>query len=137
MVIASFLDRQDKHTPWTSPETPVAEVARVMATTGIGAIPVIDREGRLIGMVVERDILRLAADRRSGIRGMAVEDVMTRDVFTVPAEAPVEAALNAMEKARFRHMPVCDGQGRLLGLVGLADLLRMARGGQAPAEGAA
>ena len=137
MVIASFLNIQDTRTPWTSPETPVAEVARVMAATGIGSIPVIDRDGRLIGMVVEGDLLRIAADRRNGIRGMAVEEVMTRDVFTVPAEAPVETALNAMEKARFRHMPVCDGQGRLLGLVGLIDLLRIAISGQQPAAAAA
>lgn len=137
MVIASFLNNGDQRTPWTSPETPLAEVARVMAVTGIGSVPVIDRDARLIGMVAERDILQLVAERRNGIRGLAVEDVMTRDVCTVPAEAPVEAALTVMEKSRFRHMPVCDGQGRLLGLVGLADLLRLSLGGPARAEGQA
>lgn len=137
MVIASILNARDQRTPWTSPETPLAEVARVMAVTGIGSIPVIDRDARLIGMVVERDILRLAAERRNGIRGLAVEEVMTRDVCTVPAEAPVETALSVMEKTRFRHMPVCDGQGRLLGLVGFADLLRVSLGVPATAEGQA
>jgi CBS domain-containing protein len=90
-----------------------------------------------VGLVAEAAILRLAAERRAGIRGLAVEEVMTRDVITVPAEAPLEAALTVMERARFRHMPVCDGQGHLLGLVGLVDLLRLAMGGAAPAATAA
>lgn len=137
MVIGNVLQTQAAKPPYTSPETPVAEAARVMATTGIGTLPVIDRTGRLVGLVAETDILRLAAERRSGIRGLAVEDVMTRDVITVPAEAPLEAALNVMERARFRHMPVCDGQGRLLGLVGALDLLRIAMGGSQPAATAA
>jgi len=124
MVIAHCLSTHDQNTPWTTPETPAAEVARVMAATGYGTIPVLDRQGRLVGVVSERDILTLAAERRSGIRGLAVEEVMARDVFTVPAEAPVEAALNVMERIRARHIPVCDGEGRLLGLVGLAELLR-------------
>ncbi|BDG72856.1 CBS domain-containing protein [Roseomonas fluvialis] len=131
--VGSVLAEQAARPPCASPEAPVAEAARVMASTGIGTLPVIDRHGRLVGLVAEADILRLAAERRSGIRGLAVEDVMTRDVVTVPAEAPLEAALNVMERARFRHMPVCDGQGRLLGLVGLVDLLRLALGGASPA----
>lgn len=137
MVIGSVLQQQAARPPCASPETPVAEAARVMAGTGIGTLPVIDRHGRLVGLVAESDILRLAAERRAGIRGLAVEEVMTRDVITVPAEAPLEAALNVMARARFRHMPVCDGQGRLLGLVGLIDLLRIAMGGASPAATAA
>jgi CBS domain-containing protein len=137
MVIGSVLQQQAVMPPCASPETPVAEAARVMATTGIGTLPVIDRTGRLVGLVAEADILRLAAERRAGLRGLAVEEVMTRDVITVPAEAAVETALSVMERARFRHMPVCDGQGRLLGLVGLVDLLRIAISGQHPAATAA
>ncbi len=137
MVIGSVLQQQAARPPCASPETPVAEAARVMATTGIGTLPVIDRNGRLVGLVAETDILRLAAERRAGIRGLAVEDVMTRDVITMPAEAPVETALNVMERARFRHMPVCDGQGRLLGLVGALDLLRIAISGSQPTATAA
>lgn len=137
MVIGTVLQAQAVKSPFTSPETPVAEAARLMAMTGIGTLPVIDRTGRLVGLVAEADLLRLAAERRAGIRGLAVEEVMARDVITVPAEAPLEAALNVMERARFRHMPVCDGQGRLLGLVGLVDLLRVALGGSQPVTTAA
>lgn len=137
MFIGSLLQHHAARPPCTSPETPVAEAARVMASTGIGTLPVIDRTGRLVGLVAEADILRLAAERRAGIRGLAVEEVMTRDVITMPAEAPIETALNVMERARFRHMPVTDGQGRLLGLVGLVDLLRLAMGGATPAATAA
>ena len=137
MVIGSVLQQQATRAPCASPETPAAEAARVMAGAGIGTLPVVDRHGRLVGLVAARDLLALAAERRSGIRGLAVEDVMQRDIVTVPAEAPVEAALNVMHRARFRDMPVCDPQGRLLGLVGLAELLHLVLGGAQPAASAA
>jgi CBS domain-containing protein len=124
MVVAALLDREVQPTPWTTPETPLAEAARLMAATGYGAIPVLCRDGRLLGMLVERDLLRLAAERRAGLRGLAVEAAMTRDATTVPAGAPVDAALRAIASARVRHLPVCDHEGRVIGLVGLADLLR-------------
>lgn len=133
MLIASLLDRPERRTPWTSAETPAAEAGRVMAATGVGALPVLDRHGRLLGMVEERALLRLAAERRSGIRGLAVEEVMTRDVVTLPAGTPLQAALAVMRRGGFRHLPVCDGRGRLLGLVGLADLIEPLPGPAAPA----
>ena len=125
MVIASFLHNRANQAPWTTEETPVAEVARIMAASGYGSVPVLDRAGRIIGLVVERDILRLVADRRSGIRGLAVTDVMTREVTTLTAEAPADAAFTAFETAGVRHVPVCDDDGRLLGMLGIADLVRI------------
>ncbi len=124
MVVATLLDQTDQRLPWTTPETPLAEAARLMAATGYGALPVLCRDGRLIGMVAERDLLRLAAERRAGLRGLAVESAMCRETAAVPAEAPIDAALRAIASAKARHLPVCDSEGRVLGLVGLADLLR-------------
>jgi CBS domain-containing protein len=69
MVIGSVLLKQAARTPCTHPEMPLAKAARLMAGTGIGTLPVIDRDGRLLGLLAERDILCLAAERRSGIRG--------------------------------------------------------------------
>ena len=124
MVVAALLDQTDQRLPWTTPETPLAEAARLMAATGYGALPVLCRDGRLIGMVAERDLLRLAAERRAGLRGLAVEAAMSRETVAVPAGAPIDAALRAIASAEARHLPVCDAQGRVIGLVGLADLLR-------------
>lgn len=125
MVIASFLPSRTGGTPWTTEETPVAEVARIMAATGLGTIPVLDRDGRLVGLVFERDILRLTAERRIGIRGMAVTEIMTREVTTLGAEDPAESAFHAFVKAGARHVAVCDNDGRLLGLLGIDDLMRI------------
>lgn len=124
MVVAALLDQQDQRLPWTTPETPLAEAARLMAATGYGTLPVLCRDGRLIGMVAERDVLRLAAERRAGLRGLAVESAMSCRSAAVPAEAPIDDAIRAIASAGARHLPVCDSEGRVLGLVGLADLIR-------------
>ena len=123
MDVASFLNTDARATPWTSPETPLAEAVRIMAATGMGALPVLGRDGRLVGMVLERDILRLVAERRNGVRGLAVEEAMCHDILTVPAEAPAGTALAVMARSALRHMPVCDARGRLLGMVGIAEIL--------------
>jgi CBS domain-containing protein len=60
------------------PEAPAAEAARLLAARRIGAVPVRDRQGRIVGMVSDHDIVRVVANRALGLRGLAVEEVMSR-----------------------------------------------------------
>jgi CBS domain-containing protein len=110
--------------PALTPEEPAAEAARLIATRRVGAVPVQDRAGRLVGLVSEHDIVRVVASRAMGLRGLAVEEVMTRDLITIRPGTPPETALELMQRRELRHLPVCCEEGRLLGLVGLSDLVR-------------
>ncbi len=107
-----------------TPESPAAEAARLIATRRIGAIPVQDRHGRLVGLLSEHDIVRIVAHRAQGLRGLAVEEVMTPDPITVDQDTTPESALELMQSRDLRHLPVCSPEGRLLGLVGPGDLVR-------------
>jgi CBS domain-containing protein len=107
-----------------TPESPAAEAARLIATRRIGAIPVQDRHGRLVGLLSEHDIVRIVAHRAQGLRGLAVEEVMTRDPIAVHPDTTAESALELMQSRDLRHLPVCSHDGRLLGLVGPGDLVR-------------
>lgn len=122
MHVSSLLGRSAGPKVWVSPESPVAEAARLMAARGIGAVPVRDAAGRLVGVLSERDIVRVVAVRAAGIRGLPVAEVMTQDAVTAQPETPVVAAIAMMESRQLRHLPVCAPDGSLLGMVGLGDL---------------
>ncbi len=96
----------------------------MIVSRSIGAVPVQDSAGRLVGLVSERDIVRVIASRAMGLRGLAVEEVMTRDPITLRPGTPTETALELMQTRGVGHLPVCSEEGRLLGLVGLSDLVR-------------
>jgi CBS domain-containing protein len=109
--------------PAVTPEEPAAAAARLIASRRVGAVPVQDRAGRLIGLVSEHDIVRVVASRALGLRGLAVEEVMTREPVTVPRGTSPETALELMRLRDLRHLPVCCEEGRLVGLLGLGDLM--------------
>ena len=122
----------------------VQEAAKLMAEHGISAVPVIDRESRVVGMVSEGDLLHRAETgterRRSWWLEMVastnqlageyvkshsgkVKDVMTRDVVSVTEETPVADIAVLLETNRIKRVPVLRG-GMLAGIVSRANLVR-------------
>ena len=124
MSIATVLRQKGADVISVTPETPLAEAVRLIASRRIGAVVVLDRGGHVVGILSERDVVRVVAERAAGIRGLAVEDLMTREVVMVGPETPVEAAMEIMDEGYFRHLPVVDAEGGLLGLVSVRDLVR-------------
>jgi CBS domain-containing protein len=86
------------------------------------AVVVIDRDGRLIGIFTERDVLRLTGEGRD-LGGVAVGEVMTQGVVTIGPEDDVFAAARVMGEKRIRHLPVVQ-DGNVLGVVGIRDVMR-------------
>jgi CBS domain-containing protein len=122
----------------------VQEAAKLMAEHGISAVPVIDRESRVVGMVSEGDLLHRAETgterRRSWWLEMVastnqlageyvkshsgkVKDVMTRDVVSVTEQTPVADIAVLLETNRIKRVPVLRG-GKLAGIVSRANLVR-------------
>jgi CBS domain-containing protein len=124
--------------------TPVQAAARLMAERGISALPVIDRQSRVIGMVSEGDLIhraetgterrrawwldmlastnQLAADYVKS-HGGRVKDVMTREVISVTDTTPVADIAAVLETKRIKRVPVLRA-GRLVGIVSRANLVR-------------
>ena len=127
-----------------TPETGVSDVARLLLERHISAVPVIDADGRLVGMVSEGDFLRRAEDgsHRHGswwlrlfsgsgenaadyvkTHGRSVADIMTRDVITVTDDTPAGDVAHLLETKRIKRVPVLR-DGKVVGIVSRADLLR-------------
>ena len=99
----------------------VLEVVQAMVTRNIGAVPIL-RDGLLVGVFSERDLMRRVVAEGRDPQTTLLEQVMTKDPLTVhPTETP-ENCMLLMRHHGFRHLPICDGK-RLLGVVSLRDLL--------------
>jgi CBS domain-containing protein len=85
---------------------------------GVASLPVVDDERRMVGILCETDLIRPTDYRRR------VGEVMTREVFSVDEGAPVERVARMFLQRRIRSIPVTDGGGRLVGIVGRKDVLR-------------
>jgi CBS domain-containing protein len=126
------------------PEMPATSVAELLSARGISAVPVVDADGAPVGIVTEGDLIRRLADEPPGplawflhlirhptqlaehfvkAHGATARDVMTTDLITVGEDAPVEEIARLMEERRIRRVPVVR-EGRLVGIVSRADLLR-------------
>jgi CBS domain-containing protein len=102
------------------PDAPIAQVAQLMIDHDCGQIPVVDAEGKPVGVVTDRDIaVRLVA---AGKADATAADAMTSPCQSVAADCSVHDAVKLMEAAKIRRVPVVDGDGRLAGIVSIADL---------------
>jgi CBS domain-containing protein len=127
------------------PDLPVESLARLIADRGISSAPVTSAEGRLLGIVTEADLLRRLAssgDERPGwlsaffsgvdeqagryarTHGRRAQDVMTTEVVTVAPDATAGHCAQLMERHHIKRLPVVAQDGRILGVISRADLLR-------------
>lgn len=104
-------------------DTTAAAAAQLMTEHGVGSLVVLGRDGKIAGIVTERDILRRFARHGAKLGTMRLAEIMTRPVETVHPDARIEDVLERMTRKRFRHLPVLD-QGRLVGIVSIGDLVK-------------
>jgi CBS domain-containing protein len=115
-----------------APGASLAEAAKKMASADIGSLPVCSSERKVIGIITDRDIAVRAVARGLDPNATRVQDVMTREVLSCPADSDVEAACELMEEKQVRRLVVIDGQDAPIGIVSLGDIalsLREAKAG--------
>jgi CBS domain-containing protein len=101
------------------------EAAEVMADEGVGALPVGD-EGRLVGLITERDIVCRAVALGRAPADTPVREVMSEEVLYCFEDEDVDETARHMDELKIRRMPVLDRRKRLVGVVALADIRQRA-----------
>ncbi len=120
-VAAIFAERaQQVHA--VTPETPVLEAIGELNRLRIGVLVVVDGDGRPLGILSERDVVRNIETKGLALFGLPVGDVMTVRPVTCTPDDPIEKVMRQMIEGQFRHMPVMEND-RLCGLVSIRDLL--------------
>jgi CBS domain-containing protein len=136
--------RRDAHT--VAPDAPVEEVIRVIDTNDIQRVAVVDAEGRLLGLISDRDLLAAFGDAREGLwqhlvsrfspagakrgpgsgplAGKTASQVMRTDLVTVREETAIDEAIRLMAEKGLKRLPVVDGEGRFRGMISRDSLLR-------------
>ena len=106
-----------------SPDTTVAEAARLLSERRIGAV-VVSSDGRTAeGILSERDIVREIGRSGAEVLNRTSAEVMTRKVMTCVCADDALDVLERMTQGRFRHLPVVDDGGEMLGVVSIGDVV--------------
>jgi CBS domain-containing protein len=113
-------------------DTSLTEVARLMRTGCCGAIPVVDADGGIAGVVTDRDIsMAIVTSARKPIN-IAAREIMSPHVHACAPDDDVRTALQTMKNARVRRLPVVGHGGRLAGIVSMDDIILRALAPDAP-----
>jgi CBS domain-containing protein len=104
------------------PEESIVTFATRLNSLNIGAMPVADAKGALVGVISERDIVRAFAREGARLVERRVRDLMAREVVTCGPETSMSEAEKLMDKHRIRHLPVIDG-GKVVGMLSMRDVM--------------
>ena len=104
-----------------SPGDSVVDAARCMDEMNVGVIPVCE-DGRLVGIVTDRDIVVRGVAQQGEVRTMKIADVMSAHVRCAREDDEVDKVLSEMAEAQIRRVPVVDGEQRIIGIVSLGDI---------------
>lgn len=109
-----------------TPEESAALAARLLTRHNLGMLPVCGQDGRLVGVVTDRDIVTRCLAAGQDPSRVPVEDIMTRELETLSPQEEGEQALERMSGCQVRRLPVVE-EGKVVGVLSLADLARSRR----------
>ena len=95
----------------------------MLAAKGVGAVVVTDASMNVLGILSERDVVRVIAQNGAAALDDQVSRHMTPKVITVTRDATIDHLMTTMTEGRFRHLPVVE-DGRLIGLVSIGDVVK-------------
>jgi CBS domain-containing protein len=107
-------------------EESLNSAARLMWERDCGAIPVTNQDGKVVGIVTDRDICMAAYTRGLPLQNIQLGEVMAKQVFSCHPSDPLDAAEALMQQKQVRRVPVVDGQGKAIGMLSLNDIARRA-----------
>lgn len=122
MRATDILDIKGREVVTVSPDAALHTAIETLAARNIGAVVVVG-QGRIVGILSERDVVRLLAGAPTGFRESRIDSLMTKDPVTVGEGATIEEMEDVMTERRIRHLPVVKG-GRLMGILSIGDVVK-------------
>jgi len=123
MTISAILAGKGREVVTIEPTANLNAVVRLLAEKRIGAALILGADHRIVGIVSERDVVRVLSERGAAALDEPVSQVMTRKVSTCNEVETVSSIMERMTAGKFRHMPVVD-QGRLAGIISIGDVVK-------------
>jgi CBS domain-containing protein len=123
MNVATVLKTKGRAVTTARPDSTMKDIAEKLATKKIGAIVIVGDGGRVGGIISERDVVRVIAERGAAVLALPVSEIMTRNVITCEESSTLDQLMELMTQGRFRHVPVVEG-GALVGLISIGDVVK-------------
>ena len=122
-TVARILDEKGRDVFTTQPHRTLKEVIELLAEKGVGAVVVSDASLSVLGIVSERDVVRVLARHGASALDDPVSRYMTSKVVTTTRDDTIDHVRETMTAGRFRHLPVMEG-GRLIGIISIGDVVK-------------
>src|SRR5262249_36940950 len=106
----------------TTVRASVRDIASQLVGNGFSGMPVADRDGTVVGVITEADIIKALVDQKS-LETLTAYDVMTANPTTVDVDTPVQEILKVLQEHHILRVPVTD-RGKLVGIVSRSDLIK-------------
>ena len=123
MTISAILNAKKPDLITVTAGTSIEILVHKLAAAGIGAAPVLNADGQVIGIISERDIVRGMLKHGAELGQARVGDLMSANVHTCTVDASVADAMRLMTVHRIRHLPVVE-KGKLVGIVSIGDVVK-------------
>jgi CBS domain-containing protein len=123
MTVSTILAGKGREVATIDPNATLADAVRLLAEKRIGATVVLGADRRVVGILSERDIVRVLAERGAVVLNEPVSQTMTRKVSTCNENETVVQIMERMTDGKFRHVPVVD-QGQLVGIISIGDVVK-------------
>ncbi len=125
MKIQELLNDKQQEVYQIAPDAKVCECVEIMNERRIGAVMVVDGNGKVEGIISERDIMRKTPAVGSDLCAMSVSELMTPadSLVTISACAEIDEAMQKMTSNKIRHLPVME-DGRLVGILSIGDVVK-------------
>jgi CBS domain-containing protein len=123
MTVNIILADKGREVVTIEPSASLAAAVQLLAKQRIGAALVLGADRRIVGIISERDIVRVLAERGAAVLDEPVSCAMTRNVETCNQAETIGSIMERMTAGKFRHLPVVD-QGRLAGIVSIGDVVK-------------
>ena len=123
MTVRTILEEKGFDVQTIAPEATLRQATELLAAKRIGAIVVTDPERRVVGILSERDVVRVVGLDGPGRLDDTVSSVMTSRVVTCEGSESVHQIMEHMTAGRFRHLPVVQG-GKLVGIISIGDVVK-------------
>lgn len=124
MLARDVLNAKGRRLVAIDSEALVNEAIAKLVQNNIGSLPVVDADGRLIGVFSERDVLRLIHHHGDGFGRLPVSEIMTQDPATCDAADNVEEVMGLMSNQNIARVPVNE-DGELVGVISVGDIIKV------------
>jgi len=123
VTVNDILSQKGNQVLTIEPAATLATAVQMLAQRRIGALVVTGADHRIVGIISERDVVRVLGEKGTAVLGAPVAEVMTRKVVTCGRNETIAEIMERMTGGKFRHVPVVE-HGRLVGIVSIGDVVK-------------